>query len=1135
MAPTPLGEFARQVKALTKKNLLLLVTRHWISTFIQVVLVPVAFYALILNINNYGKRVPGYGIGEPRPVRSIQDSIPRTQQLYFVKPPGAGADIDAVIKTVSSPLASDKVVILDDKKQARARCEPNTRGVSGCYAIVAFEDSPLTPGANRTWNYTLTVDYARDNGAFNVNEGNSNAEIFYLPVQLAIDNAITNSTVMPEQYMYTRFTQEEIDARDRAQFNNALVTTYCIVFFIGTIPAIYHAVGFVTRERAEGVSHLIDAMGGRPAARVIASILALSAVQFIGWVVAGALYCKLIFFDSNAAIFIFWQIFSGLAFVSASVFAAAFFRTRRISGIFAVVCFACLAGGAAILLNRKVDTGRVAALSLLFPAMNYVFVLSQMGRYAMNDQAVHMSAAPESSGLSSGMIKETFFVPVWAFWLMLIIQIAVYPVLAILAERLMHGINFKGRHLSDTATEGSATPDAAVRTEGLTKSYPSVWYKKFFRINDGTGLTALDNLDLVAQNNQIVCLLGVNGAGKSTTLDMLSGFHDPTSGQMYINARPSQLGVCPQKNVLFDRLTVLEHVKFWSDLKGGGEDLAALHALIEACDLTVKTNSQSRTLSGGQKRKLQLACMFVGGTKICMMDEVTTGLDPISRRTIWNIILAERAKRCMIFTTHFLDEGEVLADHIIILSKGQIKCQGSGAELKNRFGGGYRVYLPKGADVTGIDAPRTIHQDQIVYRTPDSSSAAKLVARIEAAGSSKVRVAGPTVEDVFLRVAKDDVLAENERSGIPSETDADDKPTGRAAAGELTTGKSTSFWVQVRILLMKRLRILPRYWVGAFLVLALPIACMPAINTFVTEGFQRPDCGSVDADGQDFSYVDSRPIEFQDVRYSQYGYFQPSSRPVGPPSVNKTLHDVMLDFPIGDGMNASLVSKAWAIQDSYDSFRKFIRNATFTEGGVWMGDSTSRPTIALSAESQASNGLKFLRFYTSMASGVKITSQTENVYRFFSVGGSFSGASWLYMLYACFILTVYPAFFALYPAFERLSNVRTLQCSNGVRPLPIWMAYFLFDVVFVVLISIAYTATINVQFPYWAGSSHMFVVVLLHGMCGILISYIVSIRASSQLSSFLWALFFGVIPYFGLALSYTVRGPLFPFGCLPYL
>src|SRR4051812_28685579 len=109
----------------------------------------------------------------------------------------------------------------------------------------------------------------------------------------------------------------------------------------------------------------------------------------------------------------------------------------------------------------------------------------------------------------------------------------------------------------------------------------------------------------------------------------------------------------------------------------------------------------------------------------------------------------------MVFTTHFLDEGEVLGDYIVILSKGQVKCQGSGAELKTRFGGGYRVYVPKEADID-IDSEKVVHQDRVVYRTPDSSSAAQLVTRIEAAGGSNLRISGPTVEDVFLRVAEDE-------------------------------------------------------------------------------------------------------------------------------------------------------------------------------------------------------------------------------------------------------------------------------------------------------------------------------------------------------------------------------------------
>lgn len=119
-------------------------------------------------------------------------------------------------------------------------------------------------------------------------------------------------------------------------------------------------------------------------------------------------------------------------------------------------------------------------------------------------------------------------------------------------------------------------------------------------------------------------------------------------------------------------------------------------------------------------------------------------------------------------------------------------------------------------------------------------------------------------------------------------------------------------------------------------------------------------------------------------------------------------------------------------------------------------------------------------------------------------------------------MSVYPCFFALYPAFERVSNVRALQMSNGVRPVAMWTAYFLFDLCFVLAVAVAYTATVTVQFPQWFEPAYMFPVLLFHGITGILLSYIVSTWAQSQLSAFLWALGFNGVSFFGLALAYTL-------------
>lgn len=655
-----------------------------------------------------------------------------------------------------------------------------------------------------------------------------------------------------------------------------------------------------------------------------------------------------------------------------------------------MVCVCCLAGGAAILLNRDATTTNVAVLSTFFPPMNYIFALAQMGRFAMFSQPIQFAAprSPEPPpSARSFFIEEKFYLPVVAFWGMLFFQIAAYTWLAVVVEKGVHGISFKRRILANSATAGSTTPDAAIRTVGLTKVYPTTWYKRWLGLKDAAGLRALDGVDLVAQKHQILCLLGVNGAGKSTTLDLLSGFHTPTAGEMFINARPSQLGICPQRNVLFGRLTVLEHVKFWSEMKGGREDLDAIHAMIAACDLTAKTNSQARHLSGGQKRKLQLACMFIGGATVCLMDEVTTGLDPISRRTIWDIILAERAKRSMVFTTHFLDEGEVLGDDIIILSKGQIKCQGSGAELKNRFGGGYRVYVPKEVEIPGIDMPKTWHQDHAVYRTPDSTSAAQLVARFEAAGAREVRIAGPTVEDVFLRVAQDDVSASSDSDSDHTKLTAAAAPAVPGAPQDkLSAGKATTFFQQVRVLMMKRLRILPRYWVGAFLALALPILCMPFINGFISNEFSRPGCG----DRTTFSVFSSN-ISFYSFGDDSSPFWSDQfldKWSIGPASANRTLFNVMNMFSVGrkNGYNMTRYNKNWVVSNDWDGFQRQVQSSR--DAGIWMGNEQAPPTIAHKAQSNQET-LNFLRTYTAIRSGVDIDTIMRNSFGAGRVGISF--------------------------------------------------------------------------------------------------------------------------------------------------
>uniref|UniRef100_A0ABM5F6R9 ATP-binding cassette sub-family A member 2 isoform X2 n=1 Tax=Pogona vitticeps TaxID=103695 RepID=A0ABM5F6R9_9SAUR len=217
---------------------------------------------------------------------------------------------------------------------------------------------------------------------------------------------------------------------------------------------------------------------------------------------------------------------------------------------------------------------------------------------------------------------------------------------------------------------------------------------------------ALNKLSLNLYENQVVSFLGHNGAGKTTTMSILTGLFPPTSGSATIYGHDirtemdeirKNLGMCPQHNVLFDKLTVEEHLWFYSQLKGMAEEeiLKEMDKMIEDLELTHKCHSLVQTLSGGMKRKLSVAIAFVGGSRAVILDEPTAGVDPYARRAIWDLILKYKQGRTILLSTHHMDEADLLGDRIAIISHGKLKCCGSPLFLKSTYGDGYKLTVVK--------------------------------------------------------------------------------------------------------------------------------------------------------------------------------------------------------------------------------------------------------------------------------------------------------------------------------------------------------------------------------------------------------------------------------------------------------
>ncbi len=217
-------------------------------------------------------------------------------------------------------------------------------------------------------------------------------------------------------------------------------------------------------------------------------------------------------------------------------------------------------------------------------------------------------------------------------------------------------------------------------------------------------VTALKELSLTMRSNEIFCLLGHNGAGKTTAINCLTGLHNLTYGEAFvfghsirneINKVQKLMGVCPQHDVLFSELTATEHLRFWARFKGVARNDLNEHVkeTLETISLQGKGNNLASTFSGGMKRRLSVGISAMGNPKVIFLDEPTTGLDPLSRRRVWAMIERLKEGRVIVLTTHSMEEADALSDEIGILSSGRLRALGSSFFLKNKFGGGYTITL----------------------------------------------------------------------------------------------------------------------------------------------------------------------------------------------------------------------------------------------------------------------------------------------------------------------------------------------------------------------------------------------------------------------------------------------------------
>jgi ABC-2 type transport system ATP-binding protein len=302
-----------------------------------------------------------------------------------------------------------------------------------------------------------------------------------------------------------------------------------------------------------------------------------------------------------------------------------------------------------------------------------------------------------------------------------------------------------------------ATMPTAISVRGLRKSYGSV--------------IAVNDVSFDVEPGEFFGILGPNGAGKTTTLEMIEGLREPDGGELTVLGLPPwprnaallpRIGVQLQASSFFERLTAREQIRTFASLYGIGARRA--DQMLDTVGLAESADVRAEKLSGGQARRLSIACALVHGPELVFMDEPTGSLDPQARRNLWDLLRQINADgRTVVLTTHHMDEAEILCDRVAIMDHGQILQLGAPATLVRGLDSPVRISVESG-QLSAAEAARfgdgavagntqvnyTVTDDGVSLTIATREPALVLAGLADKSALGGLRVQGATLEDVFL-------------------------------------------------------------------------------------------------------------------------------------------------------------------------------------------------------------------------------------------------------------------------------------------------------------------------------------------------------------------------------------------------
>ncbi|KAH7334283.1 hypothetical protein B0J17DRAFT_672798 [Rhizoctonia solani] len=1188
--------FWRQFRALVRKNWIV-VSNHWFRNILRCFLLPIAFAFFFAYASEFLNRPNKLGFGSAVEIPLLSD-VWTSDTIYYVDNTGyTNSRVPSLISALVqhsnlSPSQQSRLKRLGSPDDVQRACKSNFNMVSECFAVVIFDYVPYNPQDRSPLSYTIRADSGRTR--VDVENNNSDAEKVLLPVQWAIDRAGmelmgVQGAETPREWPYTKKTNEEEALNRRLSYVDIIEDLLVFVLFVVFLGIVYQLAGAVVDERASKLASLMHVMGCGRAARIVSWHISISMVYLPAWIITAVIWQRRVFSATNVGLIIAIHIITGLSLSSFTLLASMpFHKSPQLAAISTTFISLFLA----IIAMLLPDSPTACAMyTLIFPPGFYVFAIKAVSRFESRQLgAVVGSKNGLRVGGEDGSIDGRILGVVIG---VAVANIFLWAHIAGVVERSMFEPGAGERDASTTSSgffgflrkrkparptsEDTAPPaltsmtndghpvPAAITLHNITKTFKPAKRR-------AERITAVQNLSLSVPARGIFVLLGANGSGKSTTLGMVAGLEKPDSGWIEFNdqsevqvnekskdvekdvengdemtapsgrGRVTSLGLVPQKNVLFPELTCHQTLRLWRDLKAArfpadADNDRGIDELLKSCSLEAKTNARASTLSGGQKRRLQLAAGLIGGSKIVLVDEATSGVDPLSRRAIWRALRDVRNDRCVVFTTHFLDEADLLADDIAILAApGKLLAQGSPVSLKSRLGEGYMVTVSTDAspeavlDVIRTRAPHAAQdpsdQGAYILHTKNASVVGEVLDALESKkkelGIDGYDVRGTSMEAIFLGlmgssdteevIEFDELAAVQSKDGANPELGRKLSRTGLYPSDTtplpLSDGRKTSPLRQALTGFHKRWLILRRSWLtyALMVVIALAGACVPLI--FLAD--RSDTCSFV----EDMEYIQPLYLPFaasdliptsgsgSGLDAAALNSYRPL---IAPPNLLDSLGSQAQALPQNPIQTSAFES----------TLRQNYRNLSL--GGLSVSSGVA--TVAWEASSGSKSGMALLNLasnvlvHQALGSGAddmggRIVAEFQNLPGAW-VAGTGAALKWEGFFGAS--MGLWPAFFVLYVSAERRSSVQAMQLSNGMTPAGLWLGHLLFDFPWVVLISTVVTivfATVTSQF-YALGV--LWVVMVLYGVAGALFAYVISTFVRSPLAAFAVAGGFNVV------------------------